>query len=119
MNFLTRKAIPRRALLRGALALPLLDAMVPAATAWAHTPARPVRRLGFVFIPMGCDQDRWTPPEMSLAFLGRLAAPTRHVPLEGCGHFPVEEPGLTRAVEVLREVLEALVPQAGGEVRTG
>jgi pimeloyl-ACP methyl ester carboxylesterase len=56
---------------------------------------------------------------MSLAFLRHIAAPVRHVPLEGCGHFPVEEPGLTQAVEVLREVLEALVPQAGGEVRTG
>jgi len=63
--FLTKKAIPRRALLRStqaALALPLLDAMIPAATAWAATPAKPVRRLGFVFIPMGCDQARWTPP---------------------------------------------------------
>jgi hypothetical protein len=36
--------------------------MIPAATAWAQTPARPVRRLGFVFIPMGCDHSRWTPP---------------------------------------------------------
>src|SRR5688572_29729316 len=63
--FLAKKAIPRRAMLRSAkaaLALPLLDAMIPAATAWAKTPARPVRRIGFVFIPMGCDQDRWTPP---------------------------------------------------------
>lgn len=63
--FLTKKAIPRRAFLRGsrgALALPLLDAMIPAATAWAQTPAKPVTRLGFVFIPMGSDQDRWTPP---------------------------------------------------------
>lgn len=63
--FLTRKAIPRRTFLRGsggALALPLLDAMIPAATAWAQTPAKPVTRLGFVFIPMGSDQDRWTPP---------------------------------------------------------
>src|SRR5690349_16270267 len=63
--FLTKKAIPRRAFLkssRGALALPLLDAMIPAATAWAQTPAKPVMRLGFVFIPMGSDQDRWTPP---------------------------------------------------------
>ena len=62
--FLTKRAIPRRTLLRGAgatLALPLLDAMIPAATAWAQTPAKPVRRLGFVFIPMGCDQSRWTP----------------------------------------------------------
>src|SRR5436190_15860511 len=63
--FLTKKAIPRRTLLKSggaALALPLLDAMIPAATAWAQTPARPVRRLGFVFIPMGCDHSRWTPP---------------------------------------------------------
>ena len=44
------------------LALPLLDAMVPAATALAATPAVPVRRLGFVFMPMGCDVTRWTPP---------------------------------------------------------
>src|SRR6185503_3892650 len=63
--FLTKKAIPRRTLLKSggaALALPLLDAMIPAATAWAKTPAKPVRRLGFVYIPMGCDHARWTPP---------------------------------------------------------
>ena len=63
--FLTKKAIPRRTLLKGAqaaLALPLLDAMIPAATAWAQTPAKPVPRLGFVFIPMGKDHTRWTPP---------------------------------------------------------
>jgi hypothetical protein len=62
---ITKKALPRRTFLRGVgatLALPLLDAMVPAATAWAKTPAKPVRRLGFVFMPMGCDQSRWTPP---------------------------------------------------------
>ena len=60
----TKKALPRRTFLRGAgaaLALPLLDAMVPALTAQAATPAAPVRRLGFVFIPMGCDITRWTP----------------------------------------------------------
>ncbi len=62
---ITKKALPRRTFLRGAqaaLALPLLDAMIPAVTAWAKTPAKPVRRLGFVFIPMGCDHARWTPP---------------------------------------------------------
>lgn len=60
-----KKALPRRTFLRGVgatLALPLLDAMVPALTALAATPAVPVRRLGFVFIPMGCDITRWTPP---------------------------------------------------------
>ncbi len=62
---ITKKALSRRAVLRGAgasLALPLLDAMVPAMTPAAATPARPVRRLGYVFIPMGSDINRWTPP---------------------------------------------------------
>ena len=61
---ITKKALPRRTFLKGVqatLALPLLDAMIPAATAWARTPAKPVSRLGFVFIPMGCDRARWTP----------------------------------------------------------
>ncbi|MFO1458349.1 MAG: DUF1552 domain-containing protein [Verrucomicrobiota bacterium] len=65
MNFLTRKHLPRRTFLRGigvTLALPLLESMVPAATPLDQTVARPVRRLGFVFMPMGCDQSRWTPP---------------------------------------------------------
>ena len=59
-----KKALPRRTFLRGVgatLALPLLDAMVPAMTPLKATPAAPVRRLGFVFIPMGCDISRWTP----------------------------------------------------------
>jgi Protein of unknown function (DUF1552) len=63
-----KKALPRRTFLRGAgatLALPLLDAMIPSLTALAATPASPsqLRRLGFVYMPMGCDVTRWTPPE--------------------------------------------------------
>lgn len=61
----TKKALPRRTLLRGmgtALALPLLDAMVPSMTALAATPANPVRRLGFVYMPMGAHIAEWTPP---------------------------------------------------------
>jgi len=81
--FLTKKAIPRRTLLktaRAALALPLLDAMIPAVTAWAQTPAKPVARLGFVFIPMGCDQARWTPPgEGNLDTLSPILAPLKPV----------------------------------------
>ena len=62
---ITRKALPRRTFLRGmgaSLALPLLDAMIPSMTALAKTPANPVRRLGFIYMPMGCDITRWTPP---------------------------------------------------------
>jgi hypothetical protein len=63
---ITKKALPRRAILRGmgaTLALPLLDAMIPAMTAVAATPAAPVRRLGFVYVPMGSYLDRWTPSQ--------------------------------------------------------
>lgn len=64
---ITKKAIARRTFLRGvgaSVSLPLLDAMVPAMTALASTPARPVRRLGFVYMPMGCDLARWTPSDV-------------------------------------------------------
>lgn len=64
--FLTKKHLPRRAVLKGVgatLALPLLDAMIPSMTAAAETSASParLRRLGFVYMPMGCDITRWTP----------------------------------------------------------
>ena len=61
---ITKRALPRRTFLRGlqaTLALPLLDAMIPAATALANTAAKPVSRLGFVFVPMGCNHAKWTP----------------------------------------------------------
>ena len=61
---ITKKALGRRTFLRGisaSVALPLLDAMVPSMTALAATPANPVRRLGFVYIPMGANIAQWTP----------------------------------------------------------
>jgi hypothetical protein len=64
MRFITRKSLPRRTFLKGvgaSFALPLLDAMIPAATAAIRTPADGVRRLGYIFMPMGCDESRWTP----------------------------------------------------------
>jgi len=59
-----KKALSRRTFLRGlgaTLALPLLDAMFPALSAMAATSASPVRRLGFVYIPMGANIAEWTP----------------------------------------------------------
>ena len=53
---ITKMSLPRRTFLRGMgapLALPLLDAMVPAFTALAKTPAAPVRRFGVVYVPNG------------------------------------------------------------------
>jgi len=80
---ITKKALPRRTFLKGlqaTLALPLLDAMIPAATALAQTAAKPVRRLGFVYIPMGCDHGRWTPAgQGTLGELTPILAPLEPV----------------------------------------
>ncbi|HEY3838113.1 MAG TPA: DUF1552 domain-containing protein [Bryobacteraceae bacterium] len=60
----TRKHLPRRTFLRGAgtaLALPLLDAMIPALRADRLTAAAPVRRLGFIFYTLGVNEDKWRP----------------------------------------------------------
>lgn len=68
----TRKALPRRTFLRGmgtTLALPLLDAMVPAATALAATAATRARRLGYVYMPMGAHRPMWTLPGKDLTEL--------------------------------------------------
>jgi len=65
---ITRKTIPRRTLLRGlgaALALPLLDSMVPA---MANTATRPVRRLAVVYVPNGMRMDHWTPTTVGSGF---------------------------------------------------
>jgi hypothetical protein len=67
--FISKLALPRRTFLRGmgaTLALPLLDAMVPAMSVLAQTPANPTRRLGFVYMPNGVARNfsginYWTP----------------------------------------------------------
>jgi uncharacterized protein DUF1552 len=58
---ITKRALPRRTFLRGVgvtVALPFLDAMVPALTAQTRPPVR----LGFVYIPNGTIQPMWVPP---------------------------------------------------------
>ena len=71
--FITKKHIARRTVLKAAgvkLALPLLEAMVPAATALAQTAAAPKMRAGFFYLPHGAimyntshgpAMDKWTP----------------------------------------------------------
>lgn len=49
--------------------------------------------------------DSWTPPELSIRFLQRISAPTELVMLENCGHYPIEEPGLTQLRGAMRDVL--------------
>src|SRR3989475_7631580 len=60
--FITKKQLPRRTFLQGAgvtLTLPLLEAMVPAATALAQTPANPKPRFVGVFYPHGMAPGYW------------------------------------------------------------
>ena len=62
--FIKKVSLPRRTFVRGlgvTLAMPLLDAMVPALSALAKTPANPVRRLGFVYVPNGKIMEDWMP----------------------------------------------------------
>ena len=64
MNFITKKHLPRRTFLRGAgvtLSLPLLDAMLPAATAMAQTAASPVKRFVGIWHPHGAAPGYWSP----------------------------------------------------------
>jgi hypothetical protein len=70
-TFLTKKHLNRRALLRGAgvsLSLPLLDAMLPAATAQAQTAAKITPRLGFVYVPHGAIMSEYTPDQVGKDF---------------------------------------------------
>src|SRR5438132_1706531 len=69
--FLTKRHIPRRTFLRGAgvtLALPLLDAMVPAGTLLAQTPARPTSRFVGIFFPHGMAPPYWVPDKEGSGF---------------------------------------------------
>jgi len=71
MSFLTRKHLSRREVLKGAgatIALPLLDAMIPARTALAQTAAASSPRLGFVYFPHGALQEEWTPTQTGRDF---------------------------------------------------
>jgi hypothetical protein len=70
--FISKKHIPRRAVLKGAgaaIALPLVEAMIPAATAWAATPAgKTPQRFAFVSFPHGAIMDRWSPKETGTSY---------------------------------------------------
>ena len=67
MTFITKKSVPRRTVLKGlgaALALPMLDSMVPALSAQAaSTP-----RLGFVYVSHGVIFDQWKPAKVGADF---------------------------------------------------
>ncbi len=71
MNFITKKHLPRRTFLRGAgvaIALPLLDSMVPAQTLLSGTAASPRSRLACIYVPHGATMDKWTPAKEGSGF---------------------------------------------------
>jgi Protein of unknown function (DUF1552) len=69
--FLTKQHLSRRTVLRGmgaSIALPLLDAMIPAGTALAQTAAAPKMKLAFIYFPHGAIMDHWTPTGVGTDF---------------------------------------------------
>ena len=77
--FITKKHLTRRTVLRGvgtALALPLLDAMIPARTALAQTAAKATPHLGYIYFPHGAVMARWTPTgDAKIAEFGEILKP--------------------------------------------
>jgi hypothetical protein len=65
--FVFKKHVSRRSVLKGVgatIALPLIDAMNPAATAWAQTPAGSTpKRIAFIGFPHGAIMDKWSPAQ--------------------------------------------------------
>src|ERR1700750_1625700 len=70
--FLSKKHVPRRTALQGVgatLGLPLLEAMIPASTAWADTPAgKTPKRFSFIGFPHGAIIESWSPKETGTSF---------------------------------------------------
>ncbi len=104
--FNTRKHIPRRTFLRGVgvtVAMPLLDAMVPASTAIARTAARPVPRFVGIWHPHGASPGYWSPlqagRDFEFSFITRPLEPFRDrtVLISGldctAAYSTVDEPG--------------------------
>jgi hypothetical protein len=100
--YISKKHISRRTVLKGmgaSIALPLLDAMNPAATAWAQTPAgKTPPRFAFVGFPHGAIMDRWSPKEVGTDYtmspiLEPLAPFRKHMTIiSGLRNRPAESP---------------------------
>jgi hypothetical protein len=96
----TKRALPRRTVLRGfgaMLSLPLLDSMIPALTAQAKTAARQKARLGIVYVPHGAVMANWTPrgegADFTLSPVLETLAPFRQqlVVVTGLDHKPAAQ----------------------------
>jgi hypothetical protein len=130
--FITKKHIPRRTFLKGAgvtLALPLMDAMIPAATAMAQTAASPPPRFMGIFFPHGMSPGYWVPKDVGvlgeLPFIMQALEPVkRHaVILSGLWSKSAEPPEGTTGSDhfVAAAFLTAIKPKrtAGSDVNVG
>jgi hypothetical protein len=131
--FLTKKHIPRRTILRGAgaaLALPFLEAMVPARTALAQTAANPKSRFVGLFVPHGAAPGYWVPEKVGalqpeLPYIWKSLEPLREktVILSGLHSRSAEPPpGVTGAdhwVAAAFMCAEKPKKTAGADVRAG
>jgi hypothetical protein len=93
MRVITNKHLSRRTVLRGlgtSIALPLLDAMIPAYGIAARAASQPVNRLGAVYIPNGANMRSWVPATEGTTF----ELPPILQPLAGVRHRLVVLSGL-------------------------
>lgn len=77
--------------------------------AYAHTPPEQFTAAPVTLLHPAAD--RWTPPAPSQRFLERISAPTQSSLLENCGHWPIEEPGLTQLIAATRSVIAGIAKQ--------
>jgi hypothetical protein len=119
--FITKKHLSRRTVLRGmgvSVALPLLDAMVPAGTALAATPAKPPHRLAFVGFPHGAVMRLWSPEQTGRDYtMSRILEPLAkyrdHLTIvSGLRNKPAESPEPHERIE--RTWLSCVRPEDAG-----
>ncbi len=60
-------------------------------------------------------EDHWTDVRISKPFLDRIAADTSLVMLENCGHFPIEQPGLSQLQQAALEFLQSVADSADNQ----
>jgi len=127
--FLTKKFLDRRTFLRGAgvaLALPLLDAMIPAHTLEAQTAAAPVRRFGVTYLPNGVVVPKyWTPTttgsDFELTTILKPFEPVRDhmVVVSGLSSGPMRAGGHALAPSTFLTGVQAPKKTEGADIRTG
>ena len=132
--FIAKKHLSRRTLLRGAgaaIALPLLDSMVPAHTVLAQTAATPKSRLGCIYIPHGATMDKWTPAATGSNFtFSQILKPLepfrdRVCVVSGLAHQPVapwtgeDTGGAENHVRAAAVFLSGAHPKKGGRAFLG